>query len=312
MVIKSYAFENNKIVNGWEDWNKEYTKSLKDEVFGENKKRYSCGRVYCDPDEGNIEYYTQICHFLNSQEQKIIEKNKWYHYCTGIYNEKARINVCKEGRFIFCLKTDQFGFSAPRAENVSGPQNVVPQPFCKYYEKEEDKEKAITNIVKWIYITRSLGGSFLWPEVKGTSYNIYRGGSIPRDNKRYMQDRVDLALLEVLHFFSNNYEQYNNDMLYRQIKKENTHMKEWLEHFGSFETFVTYFKFDDFVEKKDGKIDGKIDGVKSIIDGKKLNDKGRENCELPQDSEGLYKVLNRITDMIYKRTNKMEEILKGV
>lgn len=307
MVIKSYAFENNKIGYGWEDWNKKYTESLKEEVFGENKKRNSCGKVYCDPDGGNMEYYTRICQFLNTQE-KIISEDKRFQYCVEKYNRACRINVCKEGRIIFCLKTDQFGFSAPRAENASRPQNVVPQPFCKYYEKEEDKEKAITNIVKWIYITRSLGGAFIWPEVKGPSYNIYRGGSIPRDNRRYMQDRVDLALLEVLHFLSKNYEQYDKlyktDMLHSQIKKENTHMKEWLEHFGSFEIFVTYFKFDDFVEKKDG--------VKSIIDGKKLNDKGRENCELPQDSEGLYKVLNRITDMIYKRTNKMEEILKGV
>ena len=298
--IKSYAYDNKIIKNGWEGWEKEYSKSLKDEVFDENKRRNSCGGVYCDPDKGNIEYYTQICHFLNSQEQKIIKENKRYHYCTGNYNEKARINVCKNGKFIFCLKSDQFGFSAPTYKNKNT------HPYGVYYNGADDKEEAIANIVKWVYITRTIGGSFLWPEVKGTSYNIYRGGSIPRDNRRYMQDRVDLALLEVSHFFSDNYEQYKNDMLYRQIKKENTHMKEWLEHFGSFETFVTYFKFDDFVEKKDGV----IDGVKSIIDGKKLNDKGRENCELPQDSEGLYKVLDRITDMIYKRTNKMEEILK--
>ena len=104
MVIKSYAFKNNKIENGWEYWSKEYTNSLKNEVFVEKKKRNSCGSVYCDPDGGNMEYYTRICQFLNAQE-KIISEDKRFHYCVGKYNGACRINVCKEGRFIFCLNT---------------------------------------------------------------------------------------------------------------------------------------------------------------------------------------------------------------
>lgn len=306
--IKSYAYDNSKIGNGWEGWKDKYYKSLQEEVFGKNKRRNSCGGVYCDPDEGNIEYYTRICFYLNSQEQKIIKENKRYHYCTGNYGGKAIINVCENGKFKFCLKSDQFGFSAPRIENTSYPRDVVPQPYSKYYEEEKDKDEngAITNIVKWIYITRSLGGSFIWPVRKGTSYNIYRGGSIPRDERRYMQDRVDLALLEVSHFLSNKevdyMNNYSNDMLCSQIKDENSHMKEWLTHFDSFETFIEYFKFDDFVVKTDEGI-----CVKSIVDGGLLKDIGRNNCELPMDSEGLYEVLNRIASMINSRTQKMEK-----
>ena len=37
--IKSYAYDNKIIKNGWEGWEKEYSKSLKDEVFDENKRR---------------------------------------------------------------------------------------------------------------------------------------------------------------------------------------------------------------------------------------------------------------------------------
>ena len=138
--IKSYAYDNKIIKNGWEGGEKEYTKSLKDEVFDENKRRNSCGGLYCDPDKGNIEYYTQICHFLNSQEQKIIKENKRYHYCTGNYNEKARINVCKNGKFIFCLKSDQFGFSAPTYKNKNT------HPYGVYYNGADDKEEVLLTV----------------------------------------------------------------------------------------------------------------------------------------------------------------------
>ncbi len=300
--IKSYAFDNSKIENRGEEWKKQYAKFLKEKVFCESKKR--CNRIYSDPDEGNMEYYKQICNFLNSQEKEIIDEEKGYHYCVGNYGGKARINVCKDRKSLFCLKTDQFGFSAPTYKNKDT------HPYGVYYKGADDKEKAIANIVKWVYITRSLGGAFVWPEVKGASYNIYRGGSIPRDNRRYMQDRVDLALLEVWHFLSSNNEQYEKqygeDMLHSQIEKEESPMREWLEHFGSFETFVEFFLFDDFVEKRD---DESICGVKSIIDEEnKLKDKGRDNCELPMDSEGLYKVLNGIANMINSRTQKMEKM----
>lgn len=297
---KSYAYDNKIIKNGWEGWKEKYSKSL-NEVFVENNN--SCGGVYCDPDKGNIEYYTQICNFLNSQEQEIIKAGNGYHYCVGNYGGKARINVCKDRKCLFCLKTDQFGFSAPTYKNKDT------HPYGVYYNGADDKAKAIANIVEWVYITRSLGGSFLWPEEEGKPqppYNLNRGGSIPRDKRRYMQDRVDLALLEVSHFLSNKevdyMNNYSNDMLCSQIKDENSHMKEWLTHFDSFETFIEYFKFDDFVVKTDEGI-----CVKSIVGGGLLEDIGINNCELPKNSEGLYKVLNRVANMINSRTQKMEK-----
>lgn len=79
--IKSYAFENNE----WQWCKEKYTESLNNEVFGIKKRRYSCGSIYCDPDEGNKEYYSQITLFLNAQEEKRVLKGKRFNYCVGNY-----------------------------------------------------------------------------------------------------------------------------------------------------------------------------------------------------------------------------------
>jgi hypothetical protein len=71
------------------------------------------------------------------------------------------------------LKSDQFGFSVPKTENDHEPKKLMRHPYVIYYENKTDKEKALKNIVNWVYKTRSIGGSFLWPEEEGFNQPPY-------------------------------------------------------------------------------------------------------------------------------------------
>jgi len=265
--IKSYAYDNSKIGNGWEGWKDKYAEFLEKNVFGDRKIR--CNRIYSDPDEGNMKYYTQICIFLNSQEQEIIKAGNRYHYCVGNYGGKARINVCKDRKFLFCLKTDQFGFSAPTYKNKDT------HPYGVYYKGADDKAIAIANIVKWVYITRTIGGSFLWPEEEKYSqppYNNDRGGSLHPQRSSYINDRVDLTLLEIKHFYDvkkeleDKEQEYDIKTFIVEYQKtrpgdvlggslgKSPNLYEWLMHFDCFKTYIDYFELNMFI-KQDEVID---------------------------------------------------------
>ena len=62
-------------------------------------------------------------------------------------------------------------------------------------KSENDQAKAAEFLTKYVYTTRTLGGSFLWPESWHRDYNMGRG------NRSYIEDRVDLTLLEIKHYF---------------------------------------------------------------------------------------------------------------
>jgi hypothetical protein len=269
-----------------------------------------------------VEYYTQISYFLNAQEEKYISMNKRLHYCVGNYNGASRINVCKDGKFLFCLKTDQFGFSVPKTENIPRPQAVLPHPFCVYYEQEKDKRQAVDNIVRWVYITRSIGGSFIWPEENGKRqppYNLERGGSRNPRKSSYINDRVDLTLLELKHFFDVKDDlkgkEYDFENFISEYRKKNPgdvlgeislgkspNLYVWLQHFENFKQFVDYFEFSMFVE--DGKVinitgDGCLDDI--IANKKEVKD-GFWNTSFEQ-------VFIKLCTKIEDRTEKMNRVV---
>ena len=72
--------------------------------------------------------------------------------------------------------------------------------MSRYLEMQKNKSDKDTDAVaeflaNYVYTTRTLGGSFLWPETLWKDYNKSRG------NGNYIEDRVDLTLLEIKHYF---------------------------------------------------------------------------------------------------------------
>ena len=307
--MRSYAYElPEKISDEWEWWKEQYSKSLKDEIFGAEKKRNSCGSVYCDPDEGNEEYYSKICLFLNKQEKKYFNENNEFHYCVGSFKKKSRIHVCKNGKYLFSLKTDQFGFSVPRVENSPNPESVMPHPYSLYYKGESDKEEALKNITKWVYLSRSIGGSFLWPEEENAyqpPYNIKRGGSQNLRGSSYINDRVDLTLLELSHFYKilknrpddnlNDFideyrKNFPRDILGELVLNKSPNLFVWLKHFETFDKYIKFFEFSMFIR------DEKIINI--------CNGKEEEVIEEPKDPQAKKEVKKQLKEQFWESNFK--------
>lgn len=260
----------------FKSWSEKYEKSLEKKIFVKNPESGTWGE-YFDPDSGeNEEYYSLITDFLNMQEKKFFKKEEGYQYelkNIGGKSVKCRIVVKKDSDELFLLKTDQFGFSAPYASKGEPDKS---HPYSVYYYKEAQKgEKcaAIKNIAKWVYITRCIGGSFLWPEEEGhrqPPFNLDRGGSKKSKGRRYyINDRVDLTLLELSHFFDVYtsfgieretvcrkclIKKYNEMYLYEKLGSatlgKSKNLFTWLKHFDSFETYSKFFMFDGFLNDK--------------------------------------------------------------
>lgn len=246
---------------------------------------------YSDPDgfpsnksskEYNHVFYEETCALLQCNLERLLREQKYKKILKGIlfetdknYKTKSTkgIFVVKDGKRIFQLKSDQFGFSAGYGTN----KRVY--PYRAYFENLPDKMVAdgIDNIFGtswyrgWINETRKPGGSFLWPidfENDGKDsygnnsynpkYNSERGGHCYSSKKYYIQDRVDLTLYEIKEVYDNIITQNPNVrvkgnvlasvLYYKNGEKSKTY--HFLELFKDFETFVKVFGFDgNFVRK---------------------------------------------------------------
>lgn len=182
--------------------------------------------IYIDPDyKKNKDFYRHLSSFLNAASWK--NKKKLYF--------KANEH-----------KPDK---------NIDGMITVYKDP------------DAIANfLTKYVYTTRTLGGSFLWPESWYKAYNMNRGNgkNDNKDNNKdnnigYIEDRVDLTLLEIKHYFE--YRElddkkkfkYSGDILFSRYKFLDT--QTWFGFFDSFEDYVDFFLFNGFVKEinKNGK-----------------------------------------------------------
>lgn len=185
--------------------------------------------------------------------------------------------------------TDQLGFSAP-----TGKRTI----YGKYLDESTDHDKC-EFVSKCIYNTRTIGGCFVWPKVKRiglgevSEYNTVRGGWKKESGTTfYLEDRPDIAILEIKHFFEKYTEygcidfgdfidKYHNDadnkkwMIfdytsnYPSNQDEYKEMFIWLTSFKTFEKYCEHFGFvGNFVikENEDLKI---IDIVNSDIQEKK-------------------------------------------
>lgn len=205
--------------------------------------------IYIDPDgKKNTDFYSALSDFLNAsrisrKNNKILsfEANEApYGMITVYYKDKYG------NKQHFTVHSDQLGFSAVPWIYFSNKY-----PLSRYFEMQKNKEAA-QFLADYVLTTRTLGGSFLWPETLWKGYNRSRGCA-------KIEDRVDLTLLEIKHYFE--YRElddkkkfkYSGDILFSRYKFLDT--QTWFGFFDSFEDYVDFFLFNGFVKEinKNGK-----------------------------------------------------------
>lgn len=217
------------------------------EQLGGSEIAYS--DIYIDPDnKKNEEFYRELSNFLNAsrisrKNNKILsfEANEApYGMITVYYKDKYG------NKQHFTVHSDQFGFSAVPC--IYFRKNY---PLSRYLEMQKNKSDkdpdAIAEfLANYVYTTRTIGGSFLWPETLWKSYNPGRGCA-------KIEDRVDLTLLEIKHYFEyrdlddKKKFKYRRDILFSRYKIPDA--QTWFGFFDSFEDYVDFFMFNDFVDK---------------------------------------------------------------
>lgn len=285
------------------------------EQLGGSEIAYS--DIYIDPDnKKNEEFYRELSNFLNAS--RISRKNNKILSFEANEAPYGMITVYYKGQngkeYGFRLHSDQLGFSAVPC--IYFRNNY---PLSRYLEMQKnklDKRKNKSNkatdavadfLAGYVYTTRTLGGSFLWPESWYKAYNMSRG------NGSYIEDRVDLTLLEIKHIYKfrelENQLIYGKDHLLKQYK--NQYADKWFGFFDSFEDYVDFFMFNDFVE--DISTNGKKEYMPiNILTGKrfKTDYPGYEMDTLKDIKEyKLKEMLERVRDMVANRTKKMEDLI---
>lgn len=302
-----------------EEWKEKYSNFLCYAFDGESEKSVKWYMdPYADPDSLNTNctaLYQDITTFLNIKEEELSKKlkEKFVYVYEPLESPYIQVKTDQTDNILFYLKTDQFGFSAPcKAKS---------HPYDSYILLDEDRQQRcirIHNVAKWIFDSRSLGGCFVWPlderadKRLDVAYNRLRGGSIKRKGGSYIQDRVDLTLLELKYIIERgDLEQsfYDKLILGNQFKLK-ANMKTWLEHFnGNFKNYVEFFCFDDFVDGneiinilKDSCLSKENINVKEIYnDGQ---------CRI--DDKTLETMLIKLNKMIVQRSQKMECIVNSL
>ena len=272
-------------------------------VNDESKNRY---KIYNDPDKKeNIEFYKDLSDFLNVASCK--HRKKLLFKANGPSKKGIMVYRQNDNKEYFAIQSDQLGFSADTWIYFS-----TKYPLSRYFEMQKNKSDkdpdAIAEfLANYVYTTRTLGGSFLWPETLWNGYNLSRGCA-------KIEDRVDLTLLEIKHYFEyrdlddkKNFK-YSGDILFRYY--DNLDAQTWFGFFDSFEDYVDFFMFNDFVDKdKQTKEYTPI----NILTGKAFETEypGYKTNTLKgiKDEKQLKEMLERVRDMVEKRTKKMEDLI---
>lgn len=274
-------------------------------------KSESSNKLYIDPDKKeNEEFYRELSNFLNAsrisrKNNKILsfEANEApYGMITVYYKDKYG------NKQHFTVHSDQFGFSAVPC--IYFRKNY---PLSRYLEMQKNKSDKDPDAVaeflaNYVYTTRTLGSSFLWPETLWKDYNKSRG------NGNYIEDRVDLTLLEIKHYFEyrdlddKKKFKYSGDILFRYY--DNLDAQTWFGFFDSFEDYVDFFMFNDFVDKdKQTKEYTPI----NILTGEAFETDypgyKKDTLKEIEDEKQLKEMLERVRDMVEKRTKKMEDLI---
>ena len=274
-------------------------------------KSESSNKLYIDPDKKeNEEFYRELSNFLNAS--RISRKNNKILSFEANEAPYGMITVYYKYKYgnkqHFTVHSDQFGFSAVPC--IYFRKNY---PLSRYLEMQKNKSDKDPDAVaeflaNYVYTTRTLGGSFLWPETLWKDYNKSRG------NGNYIEDRVDLTLLEIKHYFEyrdlddKKKFKYSGDILFRYY--DNLDAQTWFGFFDSFEDYVDFFMFNDFVDKdKQTKEYTPI----NILTGEAFETDypgyKKDTLKEIEDEKQLKEMLERVRDMVEKRTKKMEDLI---
>lgn len=268
-------------------------------------------KIYNDPDnKKNTDFYDKLANFLNAS--RISRKNNNILSFEANEAPYGMITVYYKDNYgnkqHFTVHSDQLGFSA--VPWIYFRKNY---PLSRYLEMQKNKSDkdpdAIAEfLANYVYTTRTLGGSFLWPETLYEQYNKHRG------NGSYIEDRVDLTLLEIKHIYEiRQWEKllpYGGDILFQSCK--NNDAQTWFGFFKSFEDYVDFFEFNDFVENI-SKTSKKEYMPINILTGKAFEtDYPRRQTDVLkeiEDEKQLKAMLERVRNMVAKRTKKMEDLI---
>lgn len=283
-------------------------------VNDESKNRY---KIYNDPDKKeSIDFYNDLSDFLNAASCE--HRKDLLFKANGLSKKGIMVYRKKDKKEYFTIQSDQLGFSA-----VPWIYFSTKYPLSRYFEMQKNEEAA-KFLTDYVLATRTLGGSFLWPESWYKAYNMSRGNgknnkSDNKDNNKdnnigYIEDRVDLTLLEIKHYFEyrelddkKNFK-FSKDRLFVHYKK--TDAQTWFGFFDSFEDYVDFFLFNDFVDKdKQTKEYTPI----NILTGEPF-EKGYLNSETNtlkdiKDEKQLKAMLDLVMDKVANRTKKMEDLI---
>jgi len=240
-----------------------------------------------------------------------------------------------DAKYIY-LRSDQFGFSAPRASMAWNGE--ISYPYARYLSVNLDDNKGADEkekrrfVAECIYETRTIGGSFIWPIVNTSgkwcsTYNKERGA------RTYIEDRVDITLHEVSCFYDvysqikekyySSFEEEYTDFIERyeeecpknilfsrcQGEDEKKAMYRWLKIFETFNGYVVALKFDDFVIKsEEGKYlirDMASNGGESTLNIAKIKPIRQMN------PDELYTLLTNVKERTESRSKAIEKVLSN-
>lgn len=310
------------------DWVISYKKDFRESYISIGDEPLNVNRHYFDPDTSYVKgtdhsFFYDLVTFLTRREEEMKKmKEKFPNNLKGSFEyrftEGKGIKVSgtySKGEEMqpFYLRSDQFGFSAPVNEKC--------YPYDLYIKKRKNKDKAIEQVIKWISMSRTIGGSFLWSKSpyddEGNSfykrYNMGRGGTITFRNRFYIQDRVDLTLWEIKDWYSkHNREEVilKEQSILERCSEEKPDIEQWLLHFGDFKTYATFFMFDEFVSS-DGLynpiniITGKLDAPVRGADGENPEPAITKSMNL----DSLENMLQTLNNKIVKRSIEMTKII---
>lgn len=264
------------------------------------EKKIAYYNIYMDPDKKeNIDFYNDLSDFLNAascehRKDLLFKANELSKKGIMVYRKKDK----KE---YFTIHSDQLGFSAVPWIYFSNKY-----PLSRYFEMQKNKEAA-QFLADYVLTTRTLGGSFLWPETLWKGYNRSRGCA-------KIEDRVDLTLLEIKHYFEyrdlddKKKFKYRRDILFSRYKIPDA--QTWFGFFDSFEDYVDFFMFNDFVDKdKQTKEYTPI----NILTGKAFETDypGYKTNTLKEieDEKQLKAMLDLVMRKVKTRSEKMEDLI---
>ena len=267
-------------------------------VNDESKNRY---KIYNDPDKKeNVDFYNDLSDFLNAASCE--HRKDLLFKANGLSKKGIMVYRKKDKKEYFTIQSDQLGFSADTWIYFS-----TKYPLSRYFEMQKNKEAA-KFLTDYVLATRTLGGSFLWPESLYKDYNPGRGCA-------KIEDRVDLTLLEIKHYFEyrelddkKNFK-YSGDILFRYY--DNLDAQTWFGFFDSFEDYVDFFLFNGFVKEinKNGKKEYMPINILTGKPFKKDYLNYEKNVLKGLEEDKLKAMLDLVMRMVKTRSEDMEKLI---